>query len=390
MRSPTEPSVVSETLEVAQELLDELGQGETPDSAVLRDCSGEGLDAIFGSDEQFGLFAGLFALRMSCIPYEPAEVEGLTLRQFCELYARDSYPELPTVPLRPDEYVLRPRRNPDRTTFEPLDFRICFVLGCGRSGTTLFRAMLNVNDQLWAPGELHFATYDTLGQRAEGVKPILRHMFAPEAAERFGEEPAEFWPRIEKWEDADLPTTEAYRCLYDADPDRLIVDKCPPYSQWGGDLDWIAHHFPNARFIHIIRNPHDVIRSLVRMQLYKGSADLFDEDINPYHVAEILWVRHNENIAAMLADVEKSRKLLVRFEDLTKDPEVWLTRVTELLEVNYDPRMTDPYANADGPVAAGAGDPGVNLLSKVEHRSPGRPFYPTGAVCTQMAKTYGY
>ena len=67
-----------------------------------------------------------------------------------------------------------------------------------------------------------------------------------------------------------LPRTHA---LFDADPDRLIVDKTPSYSDSPEILEAIGSQFTNAKYIYLVRNPVDVIRSLVKIQLYKGAIE---------------------------------------------------------------------------------------------------------------------
>ncbi|MDH3707697.1 MAG: sulfotransferase, partial [Acidimicrobiia bacterium] len=226
--------------------------------------------------------------------------------------------------------------------------------------------------------------------RATGAGPFLRHMLVPEVAARLGETPEEFGDRLLAWEHDALAVPEVYRLLHDADPTRLIVDKTPTYSEWPERLMWIVRHFPEARFVHLVRNPSDVIRSLVRMQLYKQSLALFPAGTSPYHVAEAIWVRHNEHIAAALATIDDDRRLLVRYEDVVAEPAATLAGVCDLLGLAPDARMADPYASDNGPVAAGAGDPGVNRRTSVESRPAGGAFYPLSERCLALARRYGY
>ena len=383
-------TVVAATLEVVEQILNEMGLADFSSESILVEPDSLDGDVVLRSKADFGRFIGGFSIRLGCLPYALQAVERLTVREFCERYARESYPETPGTPLERDRYTLAGPPRAERAVFTPQTFPICFVLGCGRSGTTLFRAMLNVHEALWAPGELHLAQYDTMAERATRANPILRRTFVPEAGSRFGETPDSFYQRLESWERESLPTPEVYRRLHEANPQALIVDKCPPYSAWPEDLAWIAHHFPRARFIHIIRSPHDVIRSMVRMQFYKGALQMFEPGINPYHVAEILWFRHNSNIAELTSRLAKERTLLVRYEDLVANPQTTLSEVCNLLGVDYELRMENPYEHNAGPVALGAGDPQVNRMTEVEKREPSKPLYAVGAQCEELARGYGY
>ncbi len=390
MAESSSATTAAKTLAVVEGIFDEMGLGGHSKDALLVDPKPSGSDVVLRSAAEFGGFIQRFSIRTGCIPYAPDAVRNLTVREFCGLYVRESYPEPPETALEDDDYTLGGRAPDDRAVFAPQEFPICFVLGCGRSGTTLFRAMLNVHDALWAPGELHLAEFDTMRDRATRANPFLRRALVPEAASRFSEAPAEFATRLETWERTSLPVPQAYRRFHDADPRRMIVDKCPPYSTWLEHLEWIIHHFIDAKFIHLIRNPHDVIRSYVRMQLYKLDSGMFGAGVNPYQIAETLWFRHNVNIAEALREIGDQRSLLVRFEDLVADPQTILSGVCGLLGVSFQPRMANPYEGDCGHVALGAGDPRVNLLTEVEKREPSKPFYPLGEKCQQLARLYGY
>jgi len=250
--------------------------------------------------------------------------------------------------------------------------------------------MLNVHAELWAPGELHLASYEDMVDRAANIPPVLRDMPIPETAARMAEAIASFSNTFRGWELEDLPIAEVYQHLHDADPDTLIVDKTPSYSGSLRDLEWIGRMFPNARFVHLVRSPHDVIRSLVRMQLYEGVQESCEPSLDPYQIAEAIWTRNVSNIDRFLSGVPDERKCTVRYEELVSNPEPPLTRICELLDRSYDAAMANPYGRGACRVARGAGDPHINFLTSVEKRTTGEEFYPIGARCRAPADRYGY
>ena len=213
-------------------------------------------EVLIKRSDRFALFAGRFSLEVGCIPYAFNDAALLTVHQFCAMYIADSEPEIPSVALSDDQYVIRNEQKAGHEIGPEQEFPICFVLGCPRSGTTLFRTMLNVHQDVWAPGELHLANYESMKHRAARIVPLLRFMIIPECAARFGEPVSAFSLRFKQWERDDLPMSEVYRRLYEADPSRLIVDKTPPYSDRLAYLQEIGKRFPNAKFIFLIRNPH--------------------------------------------------------------------------------------------------------------------------------------
>jgi LPS sulfotransferase NodH len=265
------------------------------------------------------------------------------------------------------------------------------VLGSARSGTTLLQAMLNRHPALWAPGELHLASFDTMSERAHGVgNPFLRGAFVPEAAERLGESPQAFAERLQRWEHHDTPTVDVYRSLVDADSRSAVLDKTPTYGERRTDLEWIGYHFPNARYVHLVRDPFDVAASFVRMQLHRGSVDRTDRHLDPYHCAEASWFRLNDTVVSGLSGVPSERWCRIRYEDLVRDPASMLGRVCEVLDVDYVDQLADPYADRTGPIARGAGDPSVNLHRAVEARASTAPWFPLGQPTRRLVADLGY
>jgi hypothetical protein len=185
--------------------------------------------SVLRSDVQFDDFIMRFCLRLGCIPYAIEDVRGLSVAGLAERYVGDSHPIPPRTPMESHSSALSDQESGrTRRRFEVCGSRICFVLGVGRSGTTLFQAMLNRHPRLWAPGELHLALFDTMAERATGVShPFLRQALAPEAAERFGETVPAFNARLEYWEQAGTTTVDVYRTLAAADTNSAVVDKTP-------------------------------------------------------------------------------------------------------------------------------------------------------------------
>lgn len=338
----------------------------------------------------FDRFNGQIAYTLRFVGYPFEEVAFLTVGQLCEMYVRDSFPEAPSTPLSNDQYELDIGPFSRGPAGARRDFPICFVLGAPRSGTTLFRAMLNLHAGLWAPGELHLAHFATMADRARNVGPVLRYMPIPEIAARLGAPVAACSRTFRSWELAATPTTEVFQSLYDADPDAMIADKSPPYCVRRETLERIGDRFPNARFVHLIRSPHDMIRSYVRMQLHRGDHRVAEPGRNPYQMGEAIWYACNANARAFLAGVPEERKCEVRYEALVADPSQSLHRVCELLGRPFDPQMADPYAGATEPIAQGAGDLHIHLLERVEQRTPIEAFYPLGGRCQRLAEYYGY
>jgi hypothetical protein len=376
------------TLATVLRVLGEMGIPEASEDAVLTAPPLQG-GSVLLTPSRYAHFNGQMAFNLRFIGYPFDDVAFLSVRQFCEMYVRDSFPPIPSVPLSDEQHKLdfgRPSRGPAGSARH---FPICFVLGSPRSGTTLLRAMLNTHSRLWSPGELHFANFSTMADRAHNVEPVLRYMPIPECALRCGESVADFGSTFRGWELARTPVTDVYQHLHDADRSAMIVDKSPPYSAQPGILDGIGAQFSNAKFVHLVRSPHDVVRSYVRMQFQRGDRRLFELGRNPYQAGEAIWYACNVNAETFLAKIGTDRHCTIRYEELTSDPARSLKTICDLLNREFEPEMADPYSQL-GAVASGAGDLHVHLHQRVEHRSPSDAFFELGRCCQEMADRYGY
>jgi hypothetical protein len=211
----------------------------------------------------------------------------------------------------------------------------------------------------------------------------------PEAASRCGESVADFSRTFRAWEVAAMPVPEVFQHLYDADPGVMMVDKSPPYCAQPRILQRIAEQFPNAKFVHLIRSPHDMIRSYVRMQLHRGDRGRFAPGLNPYHAGEAVWTACNANSEGFLASIPADRKCALRYEELTEAPEAPRRRICDLLGREFEAPMADPYS-APGANVQGAGDLHIHLLKKVEPRPATTAFYELGRKCSELARQYDY
>ena len=148
--------------------------------------------------------------------------------------------------------------------------------------------------------------------------------------------------------------------------DREVLDKQAGDLAWLGDkkhaqmLDpdvraFLAGHFPDARSVHVVRDPRGVVASmrkaqdewLVKPEFFAGSA------------AEILgqWADVEERVLAA-KEAEAAPILTVRLEDLWCDPRAEMARILGFLDLDLDPaferwipklvQVRDPNKKYDG------------------------------------------
>jgi hypothetical protein len=128
---------------------------------------------------------------------------------------------------------------------------------------------------------------------------------------------------------------EMHRRRSAADPKRRWADATPENSHYIYPLSKL---FPQARFIHLLRNPHDVARSLMRFSR-TGARD-FDHD-----EAYRAWMRLTR--AAWMGEraLGRARMLQVRYEDFTGRPEQAFQRVLAFLGESWSPDCLKPLDN---------------------------------------------
>ena len=90
----------------------------------------------------------------------------------------------------------------------------------------------------------------------------------------------------------------------------------------------MAELLPEARVIHLLRDPRDVARSAIGM----GWAGTLYHGVDLWRDTEMAW----DKVVPQLAD---SQALELRYEALCRNPEAELGRVCEFLGLSYDPAM---------------------------------------------------
>ena len=237
-----------------------------------------------------------------------------------------------------------------------------FLVGAPRSGTTLLRLMLDAHPLLAIPPETGFLVH-----LIDDAFPNAAPSPAPPAALPTPDPLASPEPPVDRflriavasptWPDFRLPERDLRAALDAARPRDLGAcirvfygllaaregkprwgDKTPNY---GLQIPRIRRLVPEARFVHIVRDPRDVVVS-VRGEWFRAGDD-------PAAMAAD-WVRRVE--AARAAGAGEEDFLEIRYEDLVRRPEEVLRRVCTHLELPFDPAMLDYPRQAERRLSA--------------------------------------
>ncbi len=109
------------------------------------------------------------------------------------------------------------------------------------------------------------------------------------------------------------------------------------------DFDRLLWLWPEAKFIHLVRDGRDVAMSIVPT----GWAGNMWHAIRAWVDAEALWERMSHKLP-------RERQLNVKYEMLARDPEYELRRITDFLGVPFDQAML--RFNQDGTYSTPKGD----------------------------------
>jgi hypothetical protein len=226
----------------------------------------------------------------------------------------------------------------DRPTSERPPF--LFVVGCERSGTTMFRSMLDASSSIAMPPESHFiismATRHEMNTTPFAVERFLNLLFEHHRFRLWPLDPDAVRTAMAAEPPADYPEAirRLYACYASAHGKARYGDKTPKYLR---DLRPLAKLFPEARFVHLLRDGRDVASALLAADW--GPRRLSEGALHWQAVVEPGW-----NAGRALGP---ARYLEVKYEDLVADPAPVLHRVCAFADIAFDEAMLHPEERAE-------------------------------------------
>ena len=213
-----------------------------------------------------------------------------------------------------------------------------FIVGVGRSGTTLTRLMLNSHPNISIPYESHFITKYTEGYDCSGelTTPEIREQLIDSLLNE---------PMLSKW------NHEWNRLqLLEAAEDEpslsgIVASFYKQYAsakgktRWGDKSDYldrlpkINQLFPTAKYIHVIRDGRDVASSVLKLDW--GPRDI---------IAAASWWNDHVWLGRRLGEwMGPEQYLEVKFEDLVLDTESQLRRICDFVCEDFSSEMLEYY-----------------------------------------------
>jgi len=210
-----------------------------------------------------------------------------------------------------------------------------FLVGRGRSGTTLLKAMLDAHPEVCVAPEALFVmnAYGRYGRGAwdrSRVDAFARDIWLERKLRTWELDEGALTERLRAVENPSFPSLcravyEAYAARRGKPRPRWVGDKNPHHALFVREL---MESFPEARFVHIVRDYRDNILS------YQGVRF----DLKATGALAYRWRRYNEAVLEA-AGAAPERFLRLRYEDLATEPKPSLERVCAFLGIAFDPTM---------------------------------------------------
>lgn len=248
-----------------------------------------------------------------------------------------------------------------------------FIVGCGRSGNTLLRRYLMEQGYIYIPPETYVLARVIESWKRGNRLPWeerLQLVFGRFAtSEGIGTFPTSnlrnAYLRSQKIEPSNRNLGAVINEIY---KELERFSGLGPCGQWGDktplntlNIESISETFPNAFFVHLVRNPWDVVASYVKMGRF---GDL--------ESAAKRWNDSHERCCELRKRLQGDRFFRIDYEKFVQDPVVWTHKVLDFAHV--EKRKIPITVSAES-----LGD--VELLShhsrvtdKVEEKNIGKGF----------------
>ena len=218
--------------------------------------------------------------------------------------------------------------------------RPIFVLGCPRSGTTLLQLMLHAHPRIAMPPETRFVITAYEGRnglgdlRSEASRRVLADSIVRDPATLFGDLGLDADEVAGEITGGPPTLGSAIGIVFRAYARRFGKprwgDKRPGYYQY---VPALARMFPDAQFVHLIRDGRDCVASLLRMPWFR-------QDI---YAAVCTWTEAIDSGRRAARSLPADAYYELRYEDLVADPAGQLAKLCDFLGEDYDPAMAEPH-----------------------------------------------
>ena len=212
-----------------------------------------------------------------------------------------------------------------------------FIVGVQRSGTTLLRLMLNAHSKVAIPEEARFLTpflkpgATNKVYAGSELKNVIQYLKNNGQFALWNYDSAEFFNELEGIEK--ISVRDLVDLMYTSYSSKQGKSIWGDKSLFFGSVSALHELFPDARFIHIVRDGRDVFDSWRKMDKSKD---------NPAVIA-LDWVYKERAIRNSFRTIPKNKQFTVRYEDLISQPKNLVKSICIFLDIPYEAAMLEFY-----------------------------------------------
>ena len=223
-------------------------------------------------------------------------------------------------------------------------YKPVFIIGAQRSGTTLLRLMMNAHSEIAIPEEGTF--WMPLLRKFKGrlkekinkhdLEKYFKYIQSNTQFNLWGIEPDKVFDNIRKKGICSLP--ELMAALYEyyaaTAKKKYWGDKTPSFFRM---IQVLSRLFPDARFIHMIRDGRDIYLSWRKMDSTKSNIC----------VTALEWVYKVRKAHKELKQLDSKRVMEIRYEDFVENSEKELKKICGFIGLQYESNMLNYWQTSE-------------------------------------------
>lgn len=235
--------------------------------------------------------------------------------------------------------------------------KLFFVCGAQKSGTTWLQRLLDAHPQIVCSGEGHFI--ERLARPMMQLQEAYNKQLGIVAESVYENRP--YYPPATPDEMKANARTMILKFMQRRlTPETMALgDKTPRYTEF---LEELRELFPRASFIHIVRDPRDVVVSLLHHGRRSGFRDALDPGTDHYRNgvtgAARAWLKAQANVATFVKRHGPGIVHELSYENLVSDPVETARKVFRFLSVQEDDETVGAAVGASSFEAVSGRKPG--------------------------------
>ena len=224
-----------------------------------------------------------------------------------------------------------------------------FILGNPRSGTSMIRLMLTCHSGIVIPPECGFIVWlyekfknweqkDNLDSTK--VEVFIEALFSSKKFDTWGLEKNAFQELGDERQHRNYSELCAVAyILFALKQKKQIIFWGDKNNHYLDSLPLLTQLFPNAKYLHIVRDGRDIACSY-REVMARGLSGRFTPRL-PQDLVRTAeeWSGNIHKVERFFQEINKENSCVVRYEDLTAFPEKELKKICKWLDVNYEDDM---------------------------------------------------